>query len=49
LSEKAFNLNDYSVLSRYPGSHEIIDKDKIEALQSAESILNMVLMLIQKD
>jgi len=40
-------LNDYSVLARYPGSWEILEKDKSEALKFAASILGTVRGLIR--
>jgi len=41
-TEEAIALNDYSVISRYPGMRELTQQDKDEALAYAQKILSAI-------
>ena len=48
-TEEAIALNDYSVISRYPGMRELTQQDKDEALAYAHKILSAIEAEIQTD
>jgi len=47
LKEEVLVLNDYSVITRYPGDKDLTSQDKDEALNSARKVINVVKKILE--